>query len=278
MRLVLGFVILLLIPLIGFSDIKSNQSDYNYEAWETTVSRAEAVLLAGRASEKSLEILRVEISDWRSRFKSSININSDRISLVQTQFNALPASPDDGTEDPLKERRNELKTLLNDLKMPGLKANDAFIQADTLISELDLLLRARQTDALLTSVESPLRPSIWAQSIAQLSGAFFAPFNEFRSTEISDAQKITLKKQAVSIVALILGAAISWFVGLKITNSLETFKNKTSQRRLDTLTLPVSMLELLFKFLSVMLFVRALHLSGLIGLKGSLFLDQLPYF
>ena len=134
------------------------------------MSRAEAVLLAGRASEKSLEILRDEISDWRSQFKSSISINSDRISLVQTQFNALPASPDDGTEDPLKERRNELKTLLNDLKMPGLKANDAFIQADTLISELDLLLRARQTDALLTSVESPLRPSIWAQSIAQLSG------------------------------------------------------------------------------------------------------------
>ena len=107
MRLVLGFVILLLIPLIGFSDIKSNQSDYNYEAWETTVSRAEAVLLAGRASEKSLEILRDEISDWRSRFKSSISINSDRISLVQTQLNALPTSPDDGTEDLLKERRNE---------------------------------------------------------------------------------------------------------------------------------------------------------------------------
>ena len=57
MRLVLGFVILLLIPLLGFSDIRSNQSDYNYEAWETTVSRAEVVLLAGRASEKSLEIL-----------------------------------------------------------------------------------------------------------------------------------------------------------------------------------------------------------------------------
>ena len=51
MRVVLGFVILLLIPLIGFSETKSNQSDYNYEAWVTTVSRAEAVLLAGRASE-----------------------------------------------------------------------------------------------------------------------------------------------------------------------------------------------------------------------------------
>ncbi|MGB0813607.1 MAG: DUF3772 domain-containing protein [Paracoccaceae bacterium] len=278
MRVVIGFVIFLLIPFFGFSDIKNNQTELNYEAWETTVSRAEAVLLAGRASEKSLEILRDEISDWRSQFKSSISINSDRISLVQTQLNALPPSPDDGTEDPLKERRNELKTLLNDLKIPGLRANDAFIQADTLIGELDLLLRARQTDALLTSVESPLRPSIWTQSVAQLAGAFFAPFTELSSTEISDAQKITLKKQAVSIVALILGAVISWFVGLKITNSIETFKNKASQKRLSALALPVSILELLFKFLSVLLFVRALHLSGLIGLKGSLFLDQLPYF
>ena len=193
MRVVLGFVIFLLIPFFGFSDSKNNQSNFNYEAWKTIVSRAEAVLLAGRASEKSLEILRDEIGDWRSNFKSLISINSDRISLVQSQLNALPAPPDDGVEDPLKGRRNELKTLLNDMKMPGLRANDAFIQADTLISEIDLLLRTRQTDALLTSDESPLRPSIWAQSIAQLSGAFFAPFTELRSTEITDAQKIILK-------------------------------------------------------------------------------------
>ena len=63
MRVVIGFVIFLLIPFFGFSDIKNNQTELNYEAWETTVSRAEAVLLAGRASEKSLEILRDEISD-----------------------------------------------------------------------------------------------------------------------------------------------------------------------------------------------------------------------
>ena len=225
MRVVLGFVIFLLIPFFGFSDSKNNQSNFNYEAWKTTVSRAEAVLLAGRASEKSLEILRDELGDWRSNFKSLISINSDRISLVQAQLDALPAPSDDGEEDPLKGRRNELKTLLNDMKIPGLRANDAFIQADTLISEIDLLLRTRQTDALLTSDESPLRPSIWAQSIAQLSGAFFSPFTELRSTEITDAQKITLKKQAVSIVALLLGTVISWMVGLKITNSIETFKH-----------------------------------------------------
>ena len=54
MRVVLGFVIFLLIPFFGFSNSKNNQSNFNYEAWKTTVSRAEAVLLAGRASEKIL--------------------------------------------------------------------------------------------------------------------------------------------------------------------------------------------------------------------------------
>ena len=42
--------------------------------------------------------------------------------------------------------------------------------------------------------------------------------------------------------------------------------------------LPISLLELIFKFVSILLIIRALHLSGLVGLKGSLFLDQLPYF
>ena len=278
MRFILVFVLFIFAPHFGFSNSEVGQSDVAYENWESTVTRAESVLLAGRASEKSLEILRDEIRNWRSVFKTSTGINSDRISLIQTQFNALPPAPDDGSEDPLKVRRNELKDLLNELKTPGLRANDAFIQADTLITEIDSLLRARQTDALLTSVESPLRPSIWAQAVSQSFSALFAPVREFRSLEISDAQKTNFKIQAVNIIALVFGAVVSWFVGLKVTNSIDSFAIKTPAKRLGVVRLPISLLELSFKFVSILLIVRALHLSGLVGLKGSLFLDQLPYF
>jgi small-conductance mechanosensitive channel len=225
-----------------------------------------------------LEILRDEINNWRSSFKSKTGLNSDRISLIQTQFNALPSAPDDGSNDPLKIRRDELKTLLNELKVPGLRANDAFIQADTLISEIDLLLRARQTDALLTNVESPLRPSIWAQGASQSFNALFAPINEFRLIEISDAQKTNFRIQAVSIFALVFGALISWVVGLKLTNSIGGITKKTSEKRIRAVRFPISILELIFKFVSILLIVKAFHLSGVIGLKGSLFLDQIPYF
>ena len=175
-------------------------------------------------------------------------------------------------------RRNELKNLINELKTPGLRANDAFIQADTLISEIDLLLRSRQTDALLKSVESPLRPSIWVTAILQSLNALFAPIREFRLIEISDVQKTNFKIQAVSIFALVFAAVASWFVGLKITKSADTIANKTPAKRLGVVKLPISLLELIFKFVSILLIIRALHLSGLVGLKGSLFLDQLPYF
>jgi small-conductance mechanosensitive channel len=278
MRFILVLILLTLTPHFGFSSSEVVKSDFAYENWENTVTRADSVLLAGRASEKSLEILRDEIRNWRSIFKTSTGINSDRISLIQTQFNALPAAPADGSEDPLKVRRNELKNLINELKTPGLKANGAFIQADTLISEIDSLLRARQTDALLTSVESPLRPNIWAQAVLQSFNALFAPIREFRLIEISDVQKTNFKIQAVSIFALVLAAVASWFVGLKITNSVDSISNKTPAKRLGVVKLPISLLELLFKFVSILLIVRALHLSGLVGLKGSLFLDQLPYF
>mgnify|MGYP002701051121 FL=1 len=278
MRFILVFILLTLTPHFCFSSSEAVQSDFAYENWESTVSRAESVLLAGRASEKSLEILRDEIRNWRSNFKTSTGINSDRISLIQTQFNALPPAPDDGSEDPLNVRRNELKILINELKTPGLRANDAFIQADTLISEIDLLLRSRQTDALLKSVESPLRPSIWVTAILQSLNALFAPIREFRLIEISDVQKTNFKIQAVSIFALVFAAVASWFVGLKITKSADTIANKTPAKRLGVVKLPISLLELIFKFVSILLIIRALHLSGLVGLKGSLFLDQLPYF
>ena len=278
MRVLLFFICLTMAPHFGFSTPEAGQSELVYKTWENTVSRAEAVLIAGRASEKSLEILRDEINNWRSSFKSKTGLNSDRISLIQTQFNALPSAPDDGSNDPLKIRRDELKTLLNELKVPGLRANDAFIQADTLISEIDLLLRARQTDALLTNVESPLRPSIWAQGASQSFNALFAPINEFRLIEISDAQKTNFRIQAVSIFALVFGALISWVVGLKLTNSIGGITKKTSEKRIRAVKFPISILELIFKFVSILLIVKAFHLSGVIGLKGSLFLDQLPYF
>ena len=278
MRVLLFFICLTLAPHFGFSTPEAGQSELVYKSWENTVSRAESVLIAGRASEKSLEILRDEINNWRSSFKSKTGLNSDRISLIQTQFNALPSAPDDGSNDPLKIRRDELKTLLNELKVPGLRANDAFIQADTLISEIDLLLRARQTDALLTNVESPLRPSIWAQGASQSFNALFAPINEFRLIEISDAQKTNFRIQAVSIFALVFGALISWVVGLKLTNSIGGITKKTSEKRIRAVRFPISILELIFKFVSILLIVKAFHLSGVIGLKGSLFLDQIPYF
>ena len=278
MRVLLFFICLTLAPHFGFSTPEAGQSELDYKTWENTVSRAESVLIAGRASEKSLEILRDEINNWRSSFKSKTGLNSDRISLIQTQFNALPSAPDDGSNDPLKIRRDELKTLLNELKVPGLRANDAFIQADTLISEIDLLLRARQTDALLTNVESPLRPSIWAQGASQSFNALFAPINEFRLIEISDAQKTNFRIQAVSIFALVFGALISWVVGLKLTNSIGGITKKTSEKRIRAVRFPISILELIFKFVSILLIVKAFHLSGVIGLKGSLFLDQIPYF
>ena len=278
MRVLLFFICLTLAPHFGFSTPEAGQSELVYKTWENTVSRAESVLIAERASEKSLEILRDEINNWRSSFKSKTGLNSDRISLIQTQFNALPSAPDDGSNDPLKIRRDELKTLLNELKVPGLRANDAFIQADTLISEIDLLLRARQTDALLTNVESPLRPSIWAQGASQSFNALFAPINEFRLIEISDAQKTNFRIQAVSIFALVFGALISWVVGLKLTNSIGGITKKTSEKRIRAVKFPISILELIFKFVSILLIVKAFHLSGVIGLKGSLFLDQIPYF
>ena len=167
MRLILVLILISFLPHLGLSNSEGSQNDLNYQNWGSTANRAESVLTAGRASEKSLEILRDEIGNWRSNFKAAINLNADRISLIQTQFDALPPAPDDGSDDPLEARRSELKEILTELKTPGLRANDAFIQADTLISEIDLLLRIRQTDALLTSVESPLRPSIWAQAVKQ---------------------------------------------------------------------------------------------------------------
>ena len=278
MRLILVLILISFLPHLGLSNSEGSQNDLNYQNWGSTANRAESVLTAGRASEKSLEILRDEIGNWRSNFKAAINLNADRISLIQTQFDALPPAPDDGSDDPLEARRSELKEILTELKMPGLRANDAFIQADTLISEIDLLLRIRQTDALLTSVESPLRPSIWAQAVKQSFNSLLAPINELRLIEISDAQKTNFKMQAVSIFALVFGALASWFVGLKLPNSIDGIANKSSAKSFRALKLPISLLELVFKFVAILLIIRAFHLSGLIGLKGSLFLDQLPYF
>ena len=57
MRFILVFILLTLTPYFAFANSEVDQSDLAYENWESTVTRAESVLSAGRASEKSLEIL-----------------------------------------------------------------------------------------------------------------------------------------------------------------------------------------------------------------------------
>ena len=47
MRFILVFILLTLTPHFSFSNSEVAQSDLSYENWESTVSRAESVLLAG---------------------------------------------------------------------------------------------------------------------------------------------------------------------------------------------------------------------------------------
>lgn len=73
--------------------------------------------------------------------------------------------------DELTLQREALEEQLATLTAPNRVAEAAYTRADGLITEIDRILRSRQTEALLEAVETPLNPVHWPVALNSLSSA-----------------------------------------------------------------------------------------------------------
>ncbi|WP_238365423.1 DUF3772 domain-containing protein [Mesobacterium pallidum] len=254
------------------------QDTVDYQEWENTATRAEEVLARGEASEISLEILRAQLVDFRDEFLSARSGNTARIDTLHAQLDALGPAPAEGESEPedIAQRRADLHQQLSDLQAPILRAEEAYNRAIGLITEIDGIIRTRETDRLLTLGPSPLNPVHWPQALEAFVDGPEALRMEVANNLASDIKIREAQQTALSSgLLLIVGLALFWR-GPRVINHIADWLRRRTRRGTGVWAFLVSVGLILVPFGGLVAISSAVIATGLPGLRGEAFLQLIP--
>ncbi|WP_166416321.1 DUF3772 domain-containing protein [Cochlodiniinecator piscidefendens] len=250
----------------------------DYTAWESTATRAQTAIAAGRASDAALEDLRKQLADWRAQFADAQSLNAAEITSLQNQISVLGPAPEDGSEPAeIATQRQTLTDQLAQARAPGQRATVAHSRASGLIAQIDTIIRERQTNKLLSLGPSPLNPVHWI-------GAFDAgvQFVTDIKSEISTAwnsqiQRTEFTNNLPATVILLVLAAVLLLRGRRWAERLSIYlqsQNSVAWRWL--LGFVVSFAQVVVPVVGLVFLVEAFHSTGLIGVHGTTVIDAIP--
>ncbi len=252
---------------------------FDFEKWQNTATRAEAIITDAQASSPALETLRATLSDFRSRALAAQDASQGRIDTIESQISALGDVPADGTAEApeVATRRVELNTQLAEARAPVLAAQEAYNRADGLVGEIDRIIRERQTAKLFKRGVSPLNPGNWPDAIAAAAGFAGDIQGEISEGLASDAQFRQTRQQLPAALAfLVLGIVLltrarRWL--LVAAGLVSGTQGTPSQSR----ALALSTTQVIVPMLGIWAVLQALALTGLVGLRGGVVFDAVGW-
>ena len=244
-----------------------------YENWNKDATRAEAVVENAEASDAALEALHSQIVDWRQTFLDAQSQDIARVAILEDQLNALAPPPETG-EDPLADRRAALSDQLNAARAPLLRAEEAYSRASGLIREIDQIISARRTNALLELGPTPLAPSKWLTATTEVIGVFSGLVDEVSDAFNNAAARASFQSNLLNIV-LQLSLTIAFFFGasrvsLRARDLSQNVARNPRLAHLIAASIKTAMLVAAFYALGA-----ALLQTGMFGVRGALVLDAM---
>ncbi|WP_238704877.1 DUF3772 domain-containing protein [Parasedimentitalea marina] len=263
----------------GGADAQLSATERNYyQGWLNTAERAELVIDQDRASSASLEVLRREIADHREVFASARDNNADRIGTLNSQLSALGPAPGEGEieDGDLAALRSSLNDQLTALRVPRVVSEEAHNRANGLISEIDRIIRKRQTKALMQRGPSPVNPENWAEALREISAAVMGLWNETLLQVQSDTTRENLQNRLPVILGLILAGGLLVLRGRSWTSQVGTYLRQVGIRDTGVWSFLVSLVQVLLPLLGVIFLTQAISMSGILGVRGALILESVP--
>ncbi|WP_420584174.1 DUF3772 domain-containing protein [Ruegeria sp.] len=261
------------------AQLNDRQSEY-YQDWLDTADRAEAEIEADRTSNAALENLRSEIHTYRDDFNRARSANTDRIQTLDAQIKALGPAPEGDATEPkeIADLRKHLETQLSSLQVPQIISEEAFSRANGLISEIDQLLRDRQKKELLERGPSPLNPVYWGPAWFDLVEAVRGLAAESSHNLKSNIVKDRLSNRGLGILALTVAAGILLLYGRYWSERAGEYMRGLGGRGMGVWSFLVSLLRIVLPWLGVWLLVQAIVMTGVLGLRGTLLIQNVPYW
>lgn len=284
LRQVRLFLALVILSLVGFGSIadaqlSDRQSEY-YQTWIRTADRAEAVIDVNRASSAALENLRSEINGYRDTFNKSRGENTERIETLEGQLKALGPKPEGDATEPedIAKLRQHLENQLNSLRVPRIISEEAYSRANGLISEIDQIIRDRQTKELLEKGPSPINPAYWAPAWLDVESAARSLINEMVKNMKTDVVREQIRERGLVIFILLGIATVLLVFGKYWSEKGGEYLRQFGGSGSGVWTFVISLLRIILPWIGVLAVVVALYLTDVLGLRGSLLVDEIPYW
>jgi small-conductance mechanosensitive channel len=243
----------------------------DFDRWTTLAQEAESAIDANRGTDETFVAMRSRISDYRSEFDAARKVNSARIQTLREQIASLGTAPtgEGATPEPadVAAQRQELNGELSKLLVPVQRAEAEFVRADSLIGQIDVILRERQTQQILTVSPSPLNPAYWKPAIDDFVVGVDALLNETPKT--LNARSWPELRQTLPLVGFltVLGLVLilrgRFWAGM-IVRSLQNF----GARGFGIWRFLVSLLRIFLPFSGLVALAFAAISSNVFGPKG----------
>ncbi|WP_304620893.1 DUF3772 domain-containing protein [Paracoccus sediminilitoris] len=272
--LTVAFLAITATPLLA-----QNGQTLNYEQWERTAEKVEALSVDPQASEAALDDAREAVVEWRGRLEQGQDVNADRIATLRNQIEALGPAPAEGaTEDAdVAARREELNAQLSTAQAPRLAATEAVSRANSIISQIDEVIRERQALALARQTPSPLLPASWAAAVADGFGLIEGVASEVSVQNTSSEVLSDVRPRLPIAGAYLLAALLLLTFGRRwIDNLPSRLSARASSYSRAVMAFVVSLGQIAVPMVGVNLAIRAIQATGLPGPWTTPFLEALP--
>jgi potassium efflux system protein len=252
----------------------------DYDAWEVVATRAEEALVSERASTEAFEVLRSNISSWRSAFITRQSANATRINTLKEQIAILGPAPTEGAIEPeeIASRRVELGQLLTQAQLPVLRAEEGFTRANGLVGEIDTLVRDRQTDKTLQLDPSPINPANWPDASRAVYGIGESVSREFTRNSNSATRVQSLKDNLpLTLFLLILGLVLVTRSSAWIERGVARLRDRSSESRASVrvATFVASVFGVILPLLGLIALLQAPLQSEFLGPVSSILFEVL---
>lgn len=279
-----GFVKLLVatlfLALAGLVAAQVTQDDRDrYQSWVALADRAEQVIDTAKASNAALEQLRGGIDGYRDYFAGIREQNSARIATLQSQLDALGPKPETGDEpEDIAKLRSALNAQLNELRVPRVVSEEAHNRAGGLIVEIDRIIRDRQTKRLFSRGPSPLNPAYWPPAWRDLKNASVAMYNETLGNWQAEATREKIRQTLPAILILAAVGLLLVIRGRRWSEKFGVFLRKFGGRGSGVWGFVISLARIVLPLAGTIAIVAAAELTGVLGVRGTLVLQAVPYW
>ncbi|KUJ80056.1 DUF3772 domain-containing protein [Ruegeria profundi] len=261
------------------AQLTDRQSEY-YQGWLSTANRAETVIEANRASNAALENLRSEINGYREDFNRARGANTERIQTLQSQLDALGPKPEGDAIEPedIANIRAHLEEQLNSLRVPRIISEEAFSRANGLISEIDQIIRHRQTKELLERGPSPINPASWGPAWTDVKNALRSLVNETIENLRTDVVHEQIRERGLVIFVFVAIATVLLMFGRRWSERGGDYLRRLGGSGSGVWTFVISLLRIALPWLGVLAAVVAVSLTEVLGVRGALLLEKIPFW